>query len=334
MTAYTLAAVVLLVIVALIFDFTNGFHDAANSIATIVATNTLSPAQAVVLAAFCNFVAMWVFDWKIAATIGRGVVDSSVVDLYVIFGCLCGAIFWNIVTWYVGMPTSSSHAIIGGLVGATIAKAGPDAVISDGVMKIAAFIVVSPVLGFILAAGLSTAIKIAVPVTARTDRYMRWAQVLSSAAYSLGHGTNDAQKTAGIIFLILVASSYLAPTDSIPYWVVFSSFAVMGLGTLAGGWRIVATMGHKLTKLTPRGGVAAELGGSTMLFTASALGVPISTTHTIAGAIVGVGGAARDPDINWSTVKNMLIAWVVTIPASLVLGAAFWVFAKTIAGHL
>jgi len=331
---HMLVAAVALVLVALAFDFTNGFHDAANSIATVVATGTLSPGFAVALAAACNFLAMWVFDWKVAATIGKGVVDPSVVDLYVVLACLCSAIVWNMLTWYLALPTSSSHAIIGGLVGAAVANSGLTAVMGDGVAKIAGFILVSPLLGFVLAAGLYTILKVAVPENKTTEKWLRVTQVASSAAYSLGHGTNDAQKTAGIIFLILVASRAVSPTDDIPYWVMLSSFAVMGLGTLAGGWRIVHTLGYKLTHLAPRGGVAAELGGSMMLFTTSALGVPVSTTHTITGAILGVGSAHRDPRVDWGVARTIVAAWFVTIPACAALGAAFWVFAKTVAGHM
>ena len=325
--------VIALVVVALIFDFTNGFHDAANSIATVVATGTLTPLQAVSLAAFFNFVAMWIFELKIAATIGKGIVDPGVVDLYVLFGCLTGAITWNMITWWFGLPTSSSHAIIGGLVGATVAKAGLDPLIDGGIIKVAAFILVAPVLGFILGAGISTVLKVAVPENKTTERWFKWLQVISASLYSLGHGTNDAQKTAGVIFLILIAGGYLTKTDAIPFWVVFSSFAVMGLGTLAGGWRIVQTLGYKLTALNPRSGFAAEGGGSMMLFGASALGIPVSTTHTITGAILGVGSAQREPEVNWAVAGRILIAWIITIPASAMLAAAFWVASMTVAGH-
>lgn len=325
--------VIALVVVALIFDFTNGFHDAANSIATVVATGTLTPSQAVLLAAFFNFVAMWIFELKIAATIGKGIVDPGVVDLYVLFGCLTGAITWNMITWWFGLPTSSSHAIIGGLVGATVAKAGLDPLIDGGIIKVAAFILVAPVLGFILGAGISTVLKVAVPENKTTERWFKWLQVVSASLYSLGHGTNDAQKTAGVIFLILIAGGYLTKTDAIPFWVVFSSFAVMGLGTLAGGWKIVQTLGYKLTALNPRSGFAAEGGGSMMLFGASALGIPVSTTHTITGAILGVGSAQREPEVNWGVAGRILIAWIITIPASAMLAAAFWVASMTVAGH-
>lgn len=328
-----LIAVILLVAVALIFDFTNGFHDAANSIATVVATGTLSPLQAVCLAAFFNFIAMWVFELKIAATIGKGIVDPVVVDLYVLFGCLSGAIAWNMITWWFGLPTSSSHAIIGGLVGATVAKAGFDPLIDGGIIKVGAFILVAPILGFILGAGISTILKVAVPETKTTERWFKWLQVVSASLYSLGHGTNDAQKTAGVIFLILIAGGYLTKTDAIPFWVVFSSFAVMGLGTLAGGWRIVQTLGYKLTALTPRSGFAAEGGGSMMLFGASALGIPVSTTHTITGSILGVGSAQREPEVHWAVAGRILLAWIITIPASALMAAAFWVASMTVFGH-
>jgi PiT family inorganic phosphate transporter len=326
-------AVIVLVIVALAFDFTNGFHDAANSIATVIATQTLTPVQAVILAAFFNFVAMWVFDLKIAATIGKGIVDPSIVDLYVLFGCLAGAIAWNIITWMLGLPTSSSHAIIGGLVGAVVSKSGFDFLLYEGIVKVAAFILIAPVLGFVLGAGISTILKVAVKETPDNEKLFRWAQVASASAYSLGHGSNDAQKTAGVIFLILIAGGYLTKNDPIPFWVVLSSFAVMGLGTLAGGWKIVHTLGYKLTALNPRGGFAAESGGSIMLYGASALGVPVSTTHTITGSILGVGSSSNEPNVNWQVAKKILFAWLLTIPASAILAAAFWVLAMTWAGH-
>lgn len=328
-----LLAVIILVAVALIFDFTNGFHDAANSIATVVATGTLTPTQAVCMAAFFNFVAMWVFELKIAATIGKGIVDPSIVDLYVLFGCLSGAIVWNMITWWFGLPTSSSHAIIGGLVGAVIAKAGFGPLIDEGIIKVAAFILIAPILGFILGAGLFTILKVSILESQRSEKWFRWLQVVSASLYSLGHGTNDAQKTAGVIFLILVAGGYLTKNDVIPFWVVLSSFAVMGLGTLAGGWRIVKTLGYKLTALNPRSGFAAEMGGSMMLFGASSMGVPVSTTHTITGSILGVGSAQKEPDVAWKVAGRILIAWLITIPAAALLSASFWVLAKTWAGH-
>jgi PiT family inorganic phosphate transporter len=323
-----LFAVILLVVVALIFDFTNGFHDAANSIATVVATGTLTATQAVCMAAFFNFVAMWVFELKIAATIGKGIVDPGVVDLYVLFGCLSGAITWNMITWWFGMPTSSSHAIIGGLVGAVIAKAGFNPLIYEGILKVSIFILVSPVLGFILGAGIFTILKVSVHESKKTEKWFRWLQVVSASLYSLGHGTNDAQKTAGVIFLILIAGGYLTKHDAIPFWVVFSSFAVMGLGTLAGGWRIVQTLGYKLTALTPRSGFAAEMGGSIMLFGASGAGVPVSTTHTITGSILGVGSAQKEPSVSWDVAKRILFAWILTIPSSAFLSASFWAISK------
>ncbi len=323
-----------LVFVALVFDFTNGFHDAANSIATVIATKALTPIQAITLAAFFNFAAIWVFDLKIAATIGKGIVNPEIVDLYVLFGCLAGAIIWNLMTWWFGMPTSSSHAMIGGLIGATIAKSGFEYIISSGIIKVAAFILISPVLGFILAAGIYTIFKTAFPENDISMPWYKRLQILSSAMYSLGHGGNDAQKTAGIIFLILVAGGILNTTDSIPYWVVFISFAVMGLGTLAGGWRIVQTLGHKLTPLTPAGGVAAEVGGACMLFGASSIGVPVSTTHTITGSILGIGSAYTSPSVSWLVAKRILISWLLTIPAAALLSAAMWVAARAWGGHI
>lgn len=329
-----LLAVIILVIVALVFDFTNGFHDAANSIATVVATGTLTPTQAVIMAAFFNFIAMWLFELKIAATIGKGIVDPSVVDLYVLFGCLSGAIVWNMITWWFGLPTSSSHAIIGGLVGAVIAKAGFDPLLYEGIIKVGAFILISPILGFILGAGIFTILKVAVSEGQKSEMWFKWLQVASASLYSLGHGTNDAQKTAGVIFLILIAGGFLTKNDAIPFWVVFSSFAVMGLGTLAGGWKIVKTLGYKLTALNPRSGFAAEMGGSIMLFGASGMGVPVSTTHTITGSILGVGSAQKEPEVSWGVAGRILMAWIVTIPCAALLSASFWVLAKTWAGHL
>lgn len=321
-----LIVIIALVLIALAFDFSNGFHDAANSIATVVATGVLTPLNAVILAAVCNFAAMFIFDWKIAATVGKGIVDALSVDAHVIFGALIGAIIWNIITWYYGLPTSSSHALIGSLVGAVIAKAGGTGpILWDGAGKVLTFIVISPILGFLLGAGLKTAARAIVPVnTDRSNWWFRKLQLISCALYSLGHGTNDAQKTAGIILLILISGGILTTSSAIPYWVMFVSFAAMGLGTLAGGWRIVQTMGFKLTELTPKSGFCAELGGSMMLFGASWLGIPVSTTHTITGSILGAGAAKPNQIVNWNLARNILIAWIVTIPASAILGAAFW----------
>lgn len=322
-------ATIALIAVALIFDFTNGFHDAANSIATVVATKTLTPFQAVAMAAFFNFIIMFFITFKVAAAVGKGIVDPSAVTLYVVFGCLAGAICWNIITWLFGMPTSSSHALIGGLVGAAVTANGWATVNEDGLFKILAFIVAAPVIGFILGAGINTIIRnIFTKETNTNNKWFRRMQLVSSACYSMGHGANDAQKTAGIIFLILLASGLIAKGDPIPMWAIWSSFIVMGLGTLAGGWRIVQTLGFKLTHLNPRQGFAAESGGSIMLFTASALGIPVSTTHTITGAILGTGASEPKPDVKWKKAAEILIAWILTIPCSALMGSAFYYIAS------
>ncbi|MCC7200294.1 MAG: inorganic phosphate transporter [Gammaproteobacteria bacterium] len=316
---------VLLVGLALAFDFMNGFHDAANSIATIVSTGVLKPHQAVVWAAFFNFVAIWLFEMKVAATIGKGIVMPSVVDQYVIFGALTGAIVWNLITWYYGIPSSSSHALIGGLMGATMAKAGTGPLVGSGIAKVAVFIVVSPVLGFVLGAALIILVSWICmrQSTRRVDRWFRRMQLASSALYSIGHGTNDAQKTMGIIWLLLISAG-ATTTDHLPGWVIVSCFAAIALGTLFGGWRIVKTMGQRITKLKPVGGFAAETGGAMTLFIASGFGIPVSTTHTITGAIVGVGSAQRARGVNWGIAGGIVVAWIVTIPASAAMAAAAW----------
>lgn len=320
----TLFIIVFLIALALLFDFTNGFHDAANSIATVVATGTLTPKQAVILAAVCNFVVMFFITTSVAATIGKGIVNPNEIDLYVIFGALAGAISWNIITWYFGLPTSSSHALIGALIGAVIAKMGASPLIWEGINKTLIFIVASPCIGFLLGAGLNTVMRNVLTKETDTHRkYFRYGQILSSAFYSMGHGANDAQKTAGIIWLILIAGGTLSLSDSIPYWVLFISFMAMGLGTLFGGWRIVQTLGFKLTKLTTRGGFTAETGGGVMLFIASFLGIPVSTTHTITGSILGVGASQSEPNVKWRKASQIVLAWIITIPASGFLGAAF-----------
>lgn len=329
MTETILWAAVALIAVALIFDFTNGFHDAANSIATVVATKTLTPFQAVAMAAFFNFVIMFFITFKVAAAIGKGIIDPSAVTLYVVFGCLAGAITWNIITWLFGMPTSSSHALIGGLVGAAVTASGWSVVMEDGLYRILAFIIAAPVIGFVLGAGINTVIRNIFPTeTARQERWFRRLQLVSSACYSMGHGANDAQKTAGIIFLILLASNMISATDPIPMWAIWTSFVVMGLGTLAGGWRIVETLGFKLTHLNPRQGFAAETGGSIMLFTASAMGVPVSTTHTITGSILGTGASEPRPQVRWKKAGEIVVAWVLTIPCSALMGSAFYYIAS------
>lgn len=319
--------VALLVGLALIFDFMNGFHDAANSIATVVSTGVLKPQQAVALAAFFNFLAIAVFQLKVAATVGKGTIDPMIVDHVVIFGALVGAIIWNIVTWFFGIPSSSSHALIGGLVGAGLAKAGPSALVASGVIKTIVFILVSPLLGFILGALLTLLFSwLCFRMSpAYVDRWFRRFQLLSASLYSLGHGGNDAQKTIGIIWLLLMTGGYVSTADATPpLWVIISCYVAIGLGTLFGGWRIVKTMGQKLTKLKPFGGFCAETGGAMTLFLAGALGIPVSTTHTITGAIVGVGSARRVSSVRWGLASNIVWAWIFTIPASAMMSAAAW----------
>jgi PiT family inorganic phosphate transporter len=323
-------AVVLLVAIALIFDFTNGFHDAANSIATVVATKTLTPLQAVAMAAFFNFVIIFFVTLKVAATIGKGIIVPEAVTLYVVFGCLMGAITWNIITWYLALPTSSSHALIGGLIGAGVGSYGTNAIL-DGLYPVLAFIVAAPIIGFILGAAINTVVRNALPKESeKQNTWFKRLQIVSSALYSMGHGANDAQKTAGIIFLILMAGGLIGKNDPIPMWAVYSSFAIMGLGTLAGGWKIITTLGFKLTHLNPRQGFCAEIGGSTMLFIASMLGIPVSTTHTITGAILGVGASQPNPKVKWKKARDIVIAWILTIPCSALLAYAFLFIGRSI----
>jgi PiT family inorganic phosphate transporter len=316
---------VLLIGVALVFDFMNGFHDAANSIATVVSTGVLKPWQAVLWAATFNVLAYLVFDVTVAATIGKGIVDPSFVDNRVIFGALAGAIAWNLITWYYGIPSSSSHALIGGLIGSALVKSGPAPLLAPGIIKTSVFIFASPLLGMVLGALLMLLVSwICFRQTPRrVDRWFRRLQLVSSAAYSLGHGGNDAQKTMGIIWLLLIASG-LTTKDVLPHWVVISCFIAMGLGTMFGGWRIVKTMGQRITKLKPVGGFAAETGGAITLFIATLFSIPVSTTHTITGAIVGVGAAQRSSAVRWGVAGNIVIAWVVTIPASAGIAALAW----------
>lgn len=321
--------VALLVVLALAFDFMNGFHDAANSIATVVSTGVLRPSQAVVFAAFFNVVAIFVFHLSVAATVGKGIVQPGVVDTHVVFGALVGAITWNFITWYYGIPSSSSHALIGGIVGAVIAKAGASALISAGILKTVAFIFVSPLLGFFLGSLMmvlvSWVFRRARP--ARVDKWFRRMQLVSAGAYSLGHGGNDAQKTIGIIWMLLIATGYSAASEKVPpSWVIVSCYLAIGAGTMFGGWRIVKTMGQRITKLKPVGGFCAETGGALTLFLATALGIPVSTTHTITGAIVGVGSVQRASAVRWGVAGNIVWAWVLTIPSSAFVAAlAYWV---------
>jgi PiT family inorganic phosphate transporter len=325
--------VVFLVAVALAFDFMNGFHDAANSIATVVSTRVLRPHWAVVWAAFFNFVAFLVFGLHVANTIGTGVIDASIVDHYVIFGALIGAIVWNVFTWYYGLPSSSSHALIGGLAGAAVAKSGVQALVGKGFLTISVAIVGSPLLGFVLGMLLMTAVGWTFFRTPpyRIDRWFRRLQFISAALYSLGHGGNDAQKTMGIIAMLLFAAGLSGPSFHVPFWVVIACQAAMALGTLAGGWRIVKTMGMKITKLKPVGGFCAETGGSITLFLATALGIPVSTTHTITGAIVGVGAVNKLSAVRWGIAQRIVWAWLLTIPCSAFVSAVTWWLAWHIA---
>jgi len=320
--------IALLVGLALAFDFMNGFHDAANSIATVVSTGVLKPHHAVAFASLFNFIAIGVFHLKVAATVGKGIVEPDVVDHYVVFGALVGAIVWNVLTWWYGIPSSSSHALIGGIVGAVIAKAGAAKLIAGGIAKTVAFIFVSPLLGFLFASLMMVAVswicRRSSPL--RVDNWFRRLQLVSAGLYSLGHGGNDAQKTIGIIWMLLVAAGTVAATDaSPPAWVIWSCYLAIGLGTLFGGWRIVKTMGQRITKLKPVGGFCAETGGAVTLFIASGLGIPVSTTHTITGAIVGVGSVRHPSAVRWGVAGNIVWAWIFTIPASAFVAAvAYW----------
>jgi inorganic phosphate transporter, PiT family len=328
-TQTALWVVVMLVVIALLFDFMNGFHDAANSIATVVSTGVLKPAQAVLFAAFFNFVAIFIFHLSVAATVGKGIVEPGVVDTHVVFGALLGAITWNIITWWYGIPSSSSHALIGGIVGAVIAKAGAGALVASGIWKTVIFIFVSPVLGFILGSLMMVIVSNLFQSTrpSRVDKWFRRLQLVSAGAYSLGHGGNDAQKTIGIIWMLLIATGYVAVGESAPpSWVVIACYVAIAAGTMFGGWRIVKTMGQKITKLKPVGGFCAETGGALTLFLATALGIPVSTTHTITGAIVGVGSTHRMSAVRWGVAGNIVWAWIFTIPASAFVAAiAYWV---------
>lgn len=322
---------VCVIAMALVFDFVNGFHDAANSIATVVATRVLSPFRAVLWAAFWNFIAFAVLGTEVAKTIAKGVIDQDIISIGVIFAALVGAIFWNVLTAWLGLPSSSSHALIGGMVGAGIAKAGGHVVLLDGLKKTGTFIVYSPLIG--LALGLSLIILVmwvfsAAKNTKRTNRFFRRMQLVSAAAFSLGHGANDAQKTMGLIYALLIGSGKLTDADGVPLWVVLSAHTAIGLGTMFGGWKIVKTMGNKITRLQPMGGFAAETAAAVTLFFTSAKGIPVSTTHTISGAIVGVGSSQRLSAVRWGVAGRVVWAWILTIPgAALVAAGAYWVVA-------
>ncbi len=322
----SLGVIILLVALALAFDFMNGFHDAANAIATVVSTRVLKPHTAVMMAAFFNIVAIFVFQLKVAATVGKGTIEPAIIDHYVVFGALIGAIAWNVITWFYGIPSSSSHALIGGLIGAAIAKAGPDALISSGVIKVVAFIIISPLLGMLL----GTIMMILVSwifrrsTPRRVDKWSRRLQLISASAYALGHGGNDAQKTIGIIWMLLIAAGVTQNNEPVPSWVVFCCYTSIGLGTAFGGWRIIKLMGQKITKLRPVGGFCAQTGGAATLFLATALGIPVSTTHTITGAIVGVGATKKLSAVRWGLAGTIVWAWILTIPCSALIAAIFW----------
>src|SRR3954470_9204842 len=324
-----LLSVVALIGVALAFDFINGFHDAANSIATVVSTRVLSPGKAVIWAAFFNFVAAFAFGTAVAKTVGSGLVDIHIVTFAVIFAALVGAILWDLFTWYVGLPTSSSHALIGGYAGAAVAKAGFAAIIPSGWTKTLIFIVLSPVIGLIAGLTLMTAILWIFRWTppSRVDRWFRRLQLISAAFFSLTHGANDAQKTMGIVAGVLFAAGYIQTFD-IPFWVVLAAHTAIGLGTLAGGWRIIHTMGSKITKLQPVGGFAAETGAAISILIATQTGVPVSTTHAITGAIVGVGATRRLSAVRWGVARQIVWAWVLTIPAAFSIGAGAYLLLR------
>jgi PiT family inorganic phosphate transporter len=321
-----LGTLVFLVALALAFDFMNGLHDAANSIATVVSTGVLKPHQAVLFAAFFNFVALFVFHLKVAATVGKGIVDPAVVDQYVVFGALAGAISWNGITWFFGLPSSSSHALIGGLIGAAVAKVGTAALVAQGIGLTVLFIFVSPLMGFVLGGLLLVAVSwiFRRSSPSRVDRWFRRLQLVSAGAYSLGHGGNDAQKTIGIIWVLLIGAQAIGPKDPVPNWVIVACYVAIALGTMIGGWRIVKTMGQRITKLKPVHGFCAETGGAITLFLATALGIPVSTTHTITGAIVGVGATRKISAVRWGVAGNIVWAWVFTIPASAFIAAVSW----------
>jgi len=322
-------ALALLVFVALAFDFMNGFHDGANSISTIVATGALTPKQAVIFAAFFNFAALYIFHLSVAATIGKGTVDPSFVDHYVIFGALMGALAWNIITWYYGIPSSSSHALVGGLVGATVAKSGGmGAIVWGGFGKILMFIVISPMVGFVLGGMLMVLVAWVFRNQSphQAAKWFRSGQLIAAAAYSLGHGGNDAQKTIGIIWLLLITAGVATKdVSTLPMWVVYSCYGAIAWGTYLGGWRIIKTMGSKITRLNSVSGSCASMGGALSLGMATFAGIPVSTTHTtITGAIVGVGTAQDVKAVRWAVTFNLLVAWVLTIPAAGLIAAVFW----------
>ena len=330
MIEHAVMIMAILVVVALIFDFMNGFHDAANSIALMVSTRLLTPQAAVVWAAFFNFIAFLFFGLHVAQTVGSGIVSPDIIDNAVIFGALSGAISWNLITWWFGIPSSSSHALVGGLVGAALAKAGWSAIIAKGLIKTSVAIILSPMFGLLLALALSILVLWLFERSAPypTERRFNQLQFVSSSLYSLGHGGNDAQKTMGIIAVLLYANGFTEGEFSVPFWVVISCQIAMALGTLFGGWRIVRTMGMGITRIRPSGGFSAQTSGAIALFLATYMGIPVSTTHTITGAIVGVGLSRRVSAVRWGLASRIVWAWVLTIPASGLIAAVFWYFGR------
>ncbi|EGF30576.1 putative low-affinity inorganic phosphate transporter [Oxalobacteraceae bacterium IMCC9480] len=322
----SITTLVFLIALALLFGFMNGFNDAANAIATVVSTGVLKPQQAVAMAAMFNFVAILVFQLQVASTVGKDIIDPAVVDHYVVFGALVGAIAWSLITSYQGIPSSSSHALIGGLIGAAVAKDGIGSLIDSGLINFVAFVVLSPLLGFLVGSVMMLLVSwVFVRSTPRkADKWFRRLQLGSAAMYSLGHGGNDAQKTMGIIWMLLITSGYSGSNDALPAWVVISCYCAISFGTLFGGWRIVKTMGQRITKLKPVGGFCAESGGAIMLFVTTAMGIPISTTHTITGAIIGVGSVKKMSAVRWGVAGNIVWAWVLTIPAAAFMAAVAW----------
>ena len=322
----SVGVLVFLVALAIAFDFMNGLHDAANSIATVVSTGVLRPHHAVAFAALFNFVAIFVFHLKVAATVGKGIVDPAIIDHYVVFGALVGAISWNGITWFFGLPSSSSHALIGGLIGAAVAKVGFSSLVAAGISKTVLFIFLSPLMGFVFGGLLLVLVAwiFRRMAPSRIDRWFRRLQLVSAAAYSLGHGGNDAQKTIGIIWVLLIAANVPGAKEQVPAWVIVSCYIAIGLGTFFGGWRIVKTMGQKITKLRPVHGFCAETGGAIMLFLATGMGIPVSTTHTITGAIVGVGSTRKISAVRWGVAGNIVWAWIFTIPAAAFIAAVSW----------
>ncbi len=328
-----MTSILVLIALALLFDFLNGFHDSANSIATVVSTRVLSPRLAVIWAAFFNFIAFLVFGLHVANTIGKGIIDIAIIDKSIIFGTLIGACGWNIITWYLGLPTSSSHALIGGMIGAALVKVGPSALVWKGILKTVTFIFVSPVMGLILGLGFGIAVYWIFQKSAplKVDHIFRKGQLVSAAFYSLGHGGNDAQKTMGIIASLLFSAGLLGKTFHIPLWVVLACHAAIALGTMFGGWRIVKTMGQKVAKLKPVDGFCAESGAAITLFISSAFGIPVSTTHTITGAIMGVGSIRRISAVRWGVAGQILWAWVLTIPCSAIISAVAYILVRQLA---